>query len=71
MSMELGRAPEWSSPQHGKSRLTMPKVQSGESPPALDLAYAVSGSEKEAGGTTNPLIQGWLNGCRSLIPHGH
>jgi hypothetical protein len=56
MSPEPSQQRERKSPQHGKSRLIMSKVQWGESPAQID--HEDSNGEAGGDGTTDPLIRG-------------
>jgi hypothetical protein len=62
MSLEPGQRPQWNTPQYGKRRLIMPRVQSGGSPLPIDLGDANGGgSEGDGDGTADPLIQGLVD----------
>lgn len=56
MDPESGQQRERKSPEHGKSRLIMPKVQWRESPAQID--HEDSNGEAGGNGTTDPLIRG-------------
>jgi hypothetical protein len=56
MSPEPGQQRERKSPQDGKSRLIMPKVQWGASPAQID--HEDSNGQATGNGTADPLIRG-------------
>jgi hypothetical protein len=56
MSLDLDPPREWNNPENGKSGFTTRKVQSAESLPPIDPGHR--NGEKDADGTTDPLIQG-------------